>query len=402
MRFAARTDFGDPESAYGEALREARIRGGLTDLTVSNPTRCGFDYPADRLLPPLADPQILQYDANPLGLRSAREAVSKLYAEVYRSEVLPGHLLLAASTSEAYSYLLRLFCEPGDAILVPSPSYPLFDLLARLHDVELIPYPLVYHDGWQIDPASLAAAVTPRTRAMVAIHPNNPTGHYCSPADREALHAVAREHSLPLIVDEVFLDYPVEASQAEGDGCPTFAKLRWDQPDSAAQTSVLTFLLGGISKLLAMPQMKLAWTAVCGPADQVEAAMQRLEVIADTFLSVGTPPQVALPAWLEERSGLQHQILSRIRTNLSSVDRLLGGSVISRLQVEGGWAVVLRVPALETDTDLAIRLLRDHGLAVHPGSFYGFPQSGWLVLSLLPETDRFEAGLERLLYAFAR
>jgi alanine-synthesizing transaminase len=387
MKFAARTDFGDAESSYGEALREARARGGLIDLTASNPTQCNFAYSADRLLLPLSDPQVLHYTADPLGFFGAREAVSKLYREQYQAVVHPDHLLLTASTSEAYSYLLRLFCESGDAILVPSPSYPLFDLLARLHDVEVVTYPLVYHDGWQIDPYSLAAAVTPQTRAIIAIHPNNPTGHYCSAADREALHAVAQQHDLPLIVDEVFIDYKVERR-----GEPSFASL---------ESPVLTFVLGGLSKLLAMPQMKLAWTAVCGPVDRVEAAMQRLEVIADTFLSVGTPPQIALPLWLVERSGIQQQIVSRVQSNLQTLDNLLQGGSISRLEVEGGWAVVLRVPAIESDTDLAVRLLCGHDVAVHPGSFYGFSQRGWLVLSLLPEAHLFQDGINRLLSAFA-
>lgn len=403
MRFAARTDFGETDSPYGRALREARCRGGLIDLTVSNPTQCNFDYAAARLLPPLSDTQVLHYNADPLGLQSARDAISKLYREVHGAEVSADRLLLTASTSEAYSYLLRLFCKPGDAILVPSPSYPLFDLLARLHDVELIPYPLVYHDGWQIDPASLAAAVTPRTRAIVAIHPNNPTGQFCSPADRDALRAVARKHDLPLIVDEVFLDYGFEEPMGKSGGCPTFAKQRWDQPDTASrpQPDVLTFVLGGISKLLALPQMKLAWMTVCGPPNEVMQALQRLEVIADTFLSIATPPQIALPTWLGERSSLQGQILSRVRTNLDVLDALLHGSTLSRLRVEGGWSVVLRVPALEPDTDLAVRLLRGRNVAVHPGSFYGFPQRGWLVLSLLPEARGFEEGLGRLLAAFA-
>ena len=403
MKFSARTDFGDTESPYGEALRDARARVDLIDLTVSNPTRCGFEYPADCLLPPLSDHGVLHYEAHPLGLGSSREAVSALYTERYGADVAPSRLLLTASTSEAYSYLLRLFCEPRDAILVPAPSYPLFDLLARLHDVDVITYPLVYHDGWQIDPASLAAAVTPRTRAIVAIHPNNPTGHYCNAADRDALHAVACRHDLPLIVDEVFLDYRVEGLDGEPDKCPTFAKPRRESTDSLGEHSedVLTFVLGGISKLLALPQMKLAWTAVCGPEHQVRAAMHRLEVIADTFLSVSTPPQVALPAWLQEREGLQQQILSRLRANLLVLDRALRGGVVSRLRTEGGWAVILRIPAMQPDTELAIRLLTEFNVAVHPGSLYGFSGSGWLVISLLPQTATFEAGIERLLSAFA-
>jgi alanine-synthesizing transaminase len=385
MRFAARSDFGETASAYGDALQLARASAGFLDLTVSNPTRCGFVYPP-AIADALGDSQVMQYDAHALGLLSAREAVAGLYAERYGAAVAADNILLTASTSEAYSYLLRLFCEPGDAILVPSPSYPLFDLLARLHDVELVPYPLVYHDGWQIDPASLSAVVTPRTRAIVSIHPNNPTGHYCGTADREALFAVAREHDLPLIVDEVFLDYAVESG-----GEPSFV---------ATDPPVLTFVLGGLSKLLALPQMKLAWTVICGPAEGIAAPMHRLEVIADSFLSIGTPPQVALPSWLRLRAELQGQIRARVAANLLSLDHALKGTAVSRLKVEGGWAAVLRVPALESDSELAIRLLQELGVAVHPGSFYGFPPKGWVVVSLLPLPELFSLGMERLLRVF--
>lgn len=386
MRFASRSDFGDTASAYGEALARARSRDGFLDLTVSNPTRCGFDYPA-AIATALGDAAVLRYDANALGTLAARDAISQLYAENYSATVSPENILLTASTSEAYGYLLRLFCEPGDAILVPSPSYPLFDLLARLHDVELIPYPLVYHDGWQIDPSCLAAAVTPRTRAIVAIHPNNPTGHYCSAADREALFAVAREHDLPLVIDEVFLNYKVESNKQ-----PSFAVV---DPD------VLTFVLGGLSKLLALPQMKLAWTLVCGPSNEVSIAMGRLEIIADTFLSVATPPQVALPRWLSLREAMQLQIHIRAQENLRELDLTISGTAISRLKVEGGWAVVLRIPANDNDKSVAIRLLEEEGIAVHPGSLYGFPARGWLVVSLLTPVGAFRDGIQRLAVAVA-
>jgi aspartate/methionine/tyrosine aminotransferase len=382
MRFASRSDFGDTASAYGEALARARSQDGFLDLTVSNPTRCGFAYPP-AIATALGHASVLQYDANALGMRAAREVIGQMYAESYGAIVHPENLLLTASTSEAYGYLLRLFCEPGDAILVPSPSYPLFDLLARLHDVELIPYPLVYHDGWQIDPASLAAAVTPRTRVIVAIHPNNPTGHYCSKADRDALFEVALEHDLPLVIDEVFLDYSVESLQQQ----PSFAAL---------QADVLTFVMGGLSKLLALPQMKLAWTIVCGPSEVVEQAMERLQVIADTFLSVATPPQVALRQWLGMREEIQSQLRRRVEENLCELLRRIAGSSVSRLKVEGGWAVVLRIPANDEDVLLAIRLLEEEGIAVHPGSFYGFPMRGWLVLSLLSPTESFRGGMQRL------
>jgi aspartate/methionine/tyrosine aminotransferase len=378
MRFASRTDFIEEPSRYAEALQSARSRPGFVDLTVSNPTRCGFDY-SILSLDELSTPASFRYDANPLGARAAREALAARYPGI-----TPKQTLLTASTSEAYSYLLRLFCEPGDAILVPTPSYPLFDLLARLHDVELVKYPLVYHDGWQIDPASLHAAITPRIRAIVAIHPNNPTGHFCSETDRALLNEVAAQHGLALIVDEVFLDYGIEGSGQ------TFAQV--DSP-------VLTFTLSGLSKVLALPQMKLAWTIATGPATEAEEAMGRLEIIADTYLSTATPVQVALPAWLARREDIQDQITQRIQQNLSALDAALQGSACSRLRVDGGWCVVLRIPALIDDTDQAVAFLKGQAVAVHPGSFYGFPDRGWLVVSLLPQPEAFRQGIQRVIQA---
>jgi aspartate/methionine/tyrosine aminotransferase len=383
MLFSDRSAFGGGVSSFGLALEAARARGGLLDLTVSNPTRCGFQYSAEALLSPLADPAALHYAADPLGALSAREAVSQLYRDAYGAEVSPERILLTASTSESYSYLLRLLCNPGDAILVPSPSYPLFDLLTRLHDVELVPYPLVYHDGWQIDPASLDAAVTPRTRAIVVIHPNNPTGHFCSVADRAALYETAERHGLPLIVDEVFLDYPLEEERGV-----SFAV------ESASR--VLTFTMGGLSKLLALPQMKVAWTAVTGPSALQEEAIERLEVIADTFLSVATPQQVALPVWLRGRHTIQGEIKDRLNANLAALDAAIGGTVINRLRVDAGWAAVLRVPAMERDEALAVRLMEEAGVVAHPGSLFGFPEHGWLVVSLLIPTAVFAEGVARI------
>lgn len=379
MRFASRTDFDTTTSHYGEALRNARTHPDFLDLTLSNPTQAGISYSAIALRE-LSTVESLRYNADALGIPSARQAVAACYADIPAQ-----HILLSASTSEAYGYLLRLLCEPGDQILVPSPSYPLFDLLARLHDVELVTYPLVYHDGWQIEPASLNAAITERTRAIVAIHPNNPTGHFCSAADQDALYAAARAHGLPLIVDEVFLDYALEGGGA------TFA-------DRAAPT--LTFVLGGLSKALALPQMKLAWTVVCGPDADVEKAMDRLEVIADTFLSVATPVQCALPAWMQAGEAIREQLLDRMRTNCAFLDAALKGSVVSRLRTEGGWSTVLRVPAIEDDEVLAVRLLREHNVATHPGSFYGFPSRGWLIISLIVPVQRFTDGIRRLLDVF--
>jgi aspartate/methionine/tyrosine aminotransferase len=386
MLFSDRSAFGDGVSSFGLALEAARARSGLLDLTISNPTRCGFQYSAEALLSPLADPTALHYAADPLGSLSAREAVSQLYRDAYGAEISPERILLTASTSESYGYLLRLLCNPGDAILVPSPSYPLFDLLTRLHDVELVPYPLVYHDGWQIDPASLDAAVTPRTRAIVVIHPNNPTGHFCSAADRATLYETAERHGLPLIVDEVFLDYPLEEESGV-----SFAA------ESASR--VLTFTMGGLSKLLALPQMKVAWTAVTGPTELQEEAMERLEVIADTFLSVATPQQVALPVWLQARHTIQTEIKDRLNANLATLDAAIEGTVVSRLRVDAGWAAVLRVPATERDEALAVRLIEETGVVAHPGSLFGFPERGWLVVSLLVPTGIFSDGIGRIVTA---
>lgn len=375
MRFTARTDFGSGESPYGEALRSARQSGrALLDLTVSNPTQCGFNYPADVILSALGQPEGLRYAADPMGALQARQAIAHRYS------VDADRVMLTASTSEAYGYLLRLLCEPGDEVLVPSPSYPLFDLLARLHDVHLVAYPLVYHDGWQVDTAALERAITPRTRAIVVVHPNNPTGHFCSAVDRAAIYDIAQRHSLAVAVDEVFLEYPVEAATGQA----SFA---------AHSASVLTFVLGGLSKLLAMPGMKVAWTIVCGPAGDQKAALERLEVIADTFLSVATPQQLALPHWLALQGAIQPQIARRVRHNLAALDIVIAGTAVSRLQVQGGWTVVLRVPALEPDVDTCIRLMQA-GVVVHPGSLYGFAERGWIVMSLLPEASVFLRGAE--------
>lgn len=396
MHFAARTSFDLEPSAYGAALGAARARGGLLDLTVSNPTRCGFDFLPD-LTQPLSDPAVLRYDPDPMGLRSAREAVSRMYAERHGATVAADRILLTASTSESYSYLLRLFCNPGDAILVPSPSYPLFELLGALHDVELRPYTLLRHDGWRVDADSLRAALTPRVRAIVVIHPNNPTGHFCNQKDRRTLLAFAREHDLPLIVDEVFLEYPLEHV-----GAPSFLSSAWStSKDAEHERSVLTFALGGLSKLLCMPQMKLGWMVLQGPPALIAAAGVRLEVIADTFLSVATPPQVALPAWLSHGDSIAAQVRQRALANLAALDHHLFGTVVSRLPVEAGWTVVLRVPAIEPDEALAVHLLEKANVAMHPGSLYGFPGSGWLVVSLLPREAEFRLGIAALLGFFA-
>ena len=382
MRFSDRTAFGAEPSGWSEALDRARREGRLRhDLTWTNPTRGGFEYDQHLLLTSLADPSLLHYAADPLGLPSARQAVADSYYGPRGIDVAAETVLLTASTSEAYGFLLKLLCNPGDQVLVPTPSYPLFDLLAQLHDVELVPYLLVYHDGWQIDRASLEQRVTSRTRAVVVVNPNNPTGHYAGEADRAVLRRVAEQHGLALIADEVFLDYPVSPREPP----VSFAALPWPG---------LSFVLSGISKVLALPQMKLAWTVVCGPAALRLEALQRLEVIADTFLSVSAPVQTAFPSWMAGETKIQQQILRRVSANLAVLAEVCGvHSPLRWLPVEGGWSAVLRVPALETDTDFTRRLLERRGVAIHPGSFYGFADRGWVVLSLLTPVETFAAAL---------
>jgi len=292
-------------------------------------------------------------------------------------------LILTTSTSEAYSYVFRLLCNPGDEILVPKPSYPLFEFLADLADVKLVPYPLLYDHGWQIDFDSLYKAATAQSRAVIVVHPNNPTGSYVSAAEASALNDFCRDCGLAMIVDEVFLDYA-----HDGVARPSFV----------SNADALTFTLSGVSKISALPQMKLAWVATSGPTEMVAEAGARLEIIADTYLSMNAPVQLAAPVLLEQRKQTQPILLDRLRVNLAELDgQLASHPSCTRLQVEGGWYVVLRIPALGTDEDLAIDLLRKRGAIVHPGHFYDFAGEGHLVLSLITEPANFREGVSRLL-----
>src|SRR6185312_9820482 len=330
MRFSERTAWDLGENVFAGRLREARAAGReLLDLTVSNPTACGFAYDVRALLAPLSEPAALLYEPAPLGMESARAAVAAYYRDL-GVEVGLDRLCLTTSTSEAYSYLFRLLCNPGDEVLAASPSYPLFDYIARLDDVRLVEYPLLYHDGWQIDLHALEAAITPRTRAVIVVHPNNPTGHFCSAAEREAVQKLCAERGVALIVDEVFLDYALP-----GIGAQSFV---------AGSSQALTFVLSGLSKVCALPQMKCSWIATVGPEADVQTATARLEMIADTFLSMNAPVQHALPMWLASRHDVQGQIRARMAENLSALDRALMGSSCERLEMGGGWTAILRVP----------------------------------------------------------
>jgi alanine-synthesizing transaminase len=381
--FSDRTNWKLTRNRLTEALEQVRSSGArVLDLTTSNPTRAGLHYDEPQILRSLASPQAMDYDPQPKGLPSARAAVAAYYRAQHKINLDPERLILTTSTSEGYSFVFRLLCNPGDELLVPKPSYPLFEFLADLQDVKLVPYPLIYDHGWQMDFPSLQKAVTERTRGVVVVHPNNPTGSYVHPQEQASLNRFCREHELAVIADEVFLDYA-------HDGAP--------RQSFAANEDVLSFTLSGVSKISALPQMKVAWIVTSGPAPQVEAAQARLEVIADTYLSMNAPIQWATPTLLDERKHIQQQLLDRVLGNLAELDRQLAGQeTCQRLAVEGGWYAVLRVPVTQTDEELAVDLLRRKSVLVHPGHFYDFPSDGYLVLSLITPADEFREGIERL------
>ena len=380
--FSQRTDWKLTPNHFTRAVEEVRQSGReILDLTVSNPTRVGIVYDGSAILDSLRSPKSLDYDAQAKGLLSAREAVAAYYAD--RGEHIdPEQLVLTTSTSEGYSYIFRLLANPGDEVLVPKPSYPLFDFLAELQDVKLVGYPLLYDHGWQIEWPSLESAVTERTRAVVVVHPNNPTGSYVAAGERERLSELCHERGLALIVDEVFLDYAHDGSRSS----------------FVANDGALTFTLSGISKISALPQMKMAWIAVSGPRPDMDMAVQRLEVIADTYLSLNAPVQMAADVLLGQRKKIQPQLMQRVKENLAELDHQLAGQKSSeRLDIEGGWYAVVRVPVMQSDEELAIALLRNAGTMVHPGHFYDFPRDGYLVTSLITRENDFCEGISRLL-----
>jgi alanine-synthesizing transaminase len=383
--FAKRTNWNLTPNRLSEALAARRAAGKLLlDLTVSNPTECGFKYDSAAILDALRNPAALTYEPNPKGLESARRAVVGYYAD--RGEnISVEDIFLITSTSEAYSYVFRTLCDLGDELLISSPSYPLFDFLAEMQDVSLVRYPLIYDHGWQIDFHALEQAITPRTRGVIVVNPNNPTGHFVKRAEIVKLNSICAAREMVIIVDEVFLDFAVES----------------ERPTSfAANRGAPTFTLSGLSKICGLPQMKAAWLIASGPEDWKRKALARLEVIADTYLSLNAPVQLAIPRFLELRHGFQKQVIERVRRNLAELDHQLAAQkAVSRLKVEGGWCAVLRVPATRSDEDLAINLLEAHSVSVHPGHFYEFPSDGYVVLSLLTPNEIFAQGMKRLLAA---
>ncbi|HEV7219988.1 MAG TPA: pyridoxal phosphate-dependent aminotransferase [Terriglobales bacterium] len=381
--FSNRTGWALSPNRFTTVQRELQAAGvPVLDLTVSNPTRAAISYDAETILDSLRNAAVMDYDPQPKGLLTAREAVVAYYHEDHDTVLDPESVVLTTSTSEGYSYAFRLLCNAGDEILVPKPSYPLFEFLADLQDVRLVPYPLLYDHGWQIDFHSLAQAANERTRAIVVVHPNNPTGSFVSSAERAELNRFCATREMALIVDEVFVDYSHDSPRES----------------FISNEEALTFTVSGLSKISGLPQMKLAWIAVSGPDEKVKMAMGRLEVIADTYLSMNAPIQLAASVMLDQRKKVQPQVLDRARANLQDLDQQLGTQrSCKRLDVEGGWYAVLRVPVTRSDEDLAIELLRKTSVLVHPGHFYDFSDDGYLILSLITPPTDFCEGIRRIL-----
>jgi alanine-synthesizing transaminase len=383
--FSERTNWKLAQNWFTQALEEVRGRGvKILDLTVSNPTRVGLHYDERAILGALASPRALDYDPQSKGLREARQAMAAYYREEHEVRDLDAEqIILTTSTSEGYSFVFRLLCNAGDELLVPKPSYPLFEFLADLQDVKLVPYELIYDHGWQMDFPSMQKAATARTRGVVVVHPNNPTGSYVQGGEVETLNSFCREQGLAVIADEVFLDYALGTTK---------------HASFAGNREVLTFTLSGLSKVTALPQMKVAWVVTSGPSEKSAEAMARLEIISDTYLSMNAPLQWATPALLAQRKRIQAQLLERVKENLAELDRQLAAqAVCQRLSVEGGWYAVLRVPVTRSDEELAIELVREKRVLVHPGHFYDFPKDGYLVLSLITPQREFAEGMSGVL-----
>ncbi len=380
--FSSRLQWDLAPNRISRLLDEQRSAGAqILDLTESNPTAAGFDYPSDEVLAALADPRSLRYEPAAAGLPAARAAVS----DYYSGSVTPDRILLTASTSEAYAFVFKLLADPGDEVLVPRPSYPLFDYLAALDSVRVVHYPLAYHGSWNIDFDALASSVTSRSRAIVLVNPNNPTGSFLKQSELSPLLALCREHNLALISDEVFADYVLNAQ------APLVRSL-------TGIDEVLTFCLSGLSKVVGLPQMKLGWIVAGGPAGQRAKAIERLELIADSYLSVSALVQWAAPTLLGLRGELQRQILGRVRANRDFLVGQIGDfSPWKLLDTEGGWYAILEAPRIQSEEDWVLHLLREQNVLVQPGFFFDFEREAFLVISLLTPEGVFRAGTGRIL-----
>lgn len=370
-------------NAVSRAAAALRVSGApFFDLTETNPTAVGLSYPRE-ILAPLSDSRGLGYAPDPRGLRDAREAVAASYASL-RAPVSADRIVLTASTSEAYALLFKLLCDAGDAVLVPRPSYPLFDLLAGLESVRSRPYALDYHGVWSIDRPEFEDAMSSDVRAALVVSPNNPTGSFLRQDDREWLVALCRDRGVAIIADEVFAEYPLAP--------------RPDASSLVGEQRALTFVLGGLSKSAGLPQLKLGWIVVGGPEAVAAEAIERLDVIADTYLSVSTPVQVAAARLISSGRDVRWAIAARVRENLDALRAAVRAhpSVTLR-EPEGGWSAVLEVPATMGDEALVLRLIEEARVLVHPGYFFDFAGGAFLVVSLLPQPEMFRGAIDRML-----
>ncbi len=364
---------------------EALGKENILDLTLSNPTQCQFEYLKSDILQSFLNPQNLHYEPLPHGLKKAREAVSAYYKEK-NIDIHPDEIFLTASTSEAYSFLFRLLLEPGDTILAPQPSYPLFEYLTALHDIQMDHYPVIYQNSWRfnLDPKKTGAS------AILIVNPNNPTGNFVQASEADHFISFSKSQSVPIISDEVFLDFSWNAGTSK--------------PISfASRSETLCFTLGGISKMLGLPQMKLSWIVVTGPEKIKKEALERLETIADTYLSVSTPAQNALPEWFGLAHDIQKEISQRLKQNYEKLKNETGRQDFAKLlDVQGGWYAILELPKNQNDEERAMQLLEKEHVLTHPGYLFDFKSGDYLVLSLLPPPDIFSKGVGRIMQNFSK
>jgi aspartate/methionine/tyrosine aminotransferase len=382
MKLSNRTEWAFGLNALALAIDERKRRGeSILDWTLSNPTLCGFSYPEEKILGTLASPAGLRYDPDPQGLREGRDAVSAWYAR--QGIVLdPASLFLTASSSEAYSWLFRLLCDSGDEVLIPKPGYPLFDDLARLSDVRLVTYRCRYDGLWHLDLETVKRGITSRTRAIVIIHPNNPTGNYLSAGERDTLCSLAADHDLALIADEVFWAFPFDKIPA---------------PSLHGAHAPLIFVINGLSKLAGLPQLKLGWVALSGEPERVDVATKRLVMIGDTYLSVNTPVQAGLGSIIESSTALTEEICKRAASNHRAIGDRLRGTPITLLTAQGGWNAILRMPGHRTDDEWALHLLAKSCVLSYPGHFFDLEGGVFLVVSLIVQEQKTVDYLDRIL-----
>lgn len=388
--FSDRSNWDLSPNSLSILLQNKKSAGdAIFDLTESNPTRIGLDYDSKEILAALSQPQSLAYKPDPRGLVQAREAIATYYADQGEHVDLDA-IFLTASTSEAYSILFKLMGNPGEEILIPRPGYPLLSYLACFEGVHAVSYPLRYDDrkGWSIDMDVLQALINPKTKAIVLVNPNNPTGSYVNRQELTALGTVCRDYDLALIVDEVFSDFMAKENPG---------RVR----TAVNHSNSLTFVLNGLSKMVGLPQVKLGWMVVNGDPDRSAQALSRLEMMLDFYLSPSTPVQHAVKRLLQQRQMIQRQMFSRIASNMGFLEEQTAKTCnIRSLIRQGGWYAVIEVFDAVSDEDRVLQLLDRDSTLVHPGYFYDFHRDGFLVVSLLPPVEIFRDGITRLISRF--